>query len=101
MPVCEWCGEEFEESEAEIEFSFEMGILSYENVRKCLCGNCAAQAITDGAEGVYFETCEKCGKSFDFIVDQTEFYKVVGGIELQDCWNEQILCCNCALETLD
>lgn len=100
MPICEWCGEDFELSDAEDEFDSDMPHLSYEHIRKCLCGSCAIQAIEDEVDSVYFETCEKCGKTFDFIADSGEFLNRSNGMDLQDCWNELILCCNCALDNI-
>lgn len=100
MPVCEWCGKEFDENEAADDFDMEMGILTYRNVQKCLCGDCAIKAITEMDEDVYFETCEKCGKVFDFILDSGKFGFVFGysnNVELQDYWDPLILCADCAL----
>ncbi|MCI9264417.1 MAG: hypothetical protein HFF06_07550 [Oscillospiraceae bacterium] len=100
MPTCEWCGEDFELSDAESEFDGDMRFLSYEHIRKSLCGSCAIQAIEDEVDGVYFETCEKCGKIFDFIIDSSKFLNKSNGVDLQDCWDNLILCCDCALDNI-
>lgn len=98
MPICEWCGKEFDSDDAEYEFDAEIGLLSYENIKPHLCGGCAVQAIQDEVDGVYFETCEQCGKHFDFIADNGRFTRYFPDIDLLDCWEHQILCCDCAME---
>ena len=69
MAVCDLCGAEFDPSEAEDEFESEFGILSYGNLEKTLCGKCAIEVINCKVDGVYFETCERCEKRFDYIED--------------------------------
>ncbi len=101
MKKCEWCGNEFDVEEAEDIFEDETFMLSYQSVKKCLCGNCAVEAIKDAVDGVYFETCEKCGKEFDLFEDEMEFanqFDWFNGMVLRDYWKEQILCADCALE---
>lgn len=106
MPVCEWCGKEFDEYEAIEEFEDSTWLLSYEHIKKCLCGKCAIKAIEEQIEGVYIETCEKCGKEFDFIEDSGKFmsyFSSFSGTELRDYWSENrlTLCCDCALDLID
>lgn len=101
MQKCEWCGEAFEQDEAEDYFNTEMGILVYRNVRKCLCGKCAVEAINDEVDGVYYETCEKCGRTFDLIVDKQTYsnhFSWFNGTNLYDERDNQILCADCAIE---
>ena len=104
MEKCEWCGESFDRDEADEYFSSETWLLSYSNVRKCLCGKCAVEAIEDKADGVYFETCEKCGHTFDLIEDESTFdnhFSWANGTSLRDYWKDQILCADCAIEAAD
>ncbi|MBR6357644.1 MAG: hypothetical protein IKR99_05755 [Lachnospiraceae bacterium] len=100
MKVCEWCGATFDPEEAEEYFDDNTFGLSYGNVKKCLCGECAVQAINDCVDGVYFETCEKCGQEFDLIIDEGEYasHFGFGSATLRDSWQEhyQILCADCA-----
>ena len=101
MEICEWCGRSFDLEEAEDFFDIETFALNYNNLKKKLCGNCAVQAIEDKVDGVYFETCEKCGKEFDLFVDEIEFannFEWFSGTELRDYWKNHILCAECALE---
>lgn len=101
MAICEWCGQEFDPAEAADEFEIECGMFSYAQFRKCLCGSCAISAISDHADGVYFETCEECGRTFDLGVDYSRFnsyFPSYNGTTLTDYWDEKILCCDCALE---
>ena len=97
MAICDWCGVEFDESEAESTF-FDECRLEYGNLTKCLCGNCAVQAIEDLVDGVYYETCDKCGKRFDLIEEEAEFENQVNGTSLRDF--SSVLCCDCALVEL-
>jgi len=104
MPKCEWCGKSFVLSEAEDDFGMEMGILNYNNIQKCLCGACAIEAIEQEIDGVYFETCEKCGKTFDLILDKSEYsnhFSWDNGTSLYDQWDDQILCAECAIEAYE
>lgn len=100
MKICSWCNEKFALSEAEDEFEIEESLFSYRNIKLCLCGKCAIQAVEDEVDGVYFETCEQCGKRFDVFVDSAEFsnhFSAFNGTTLFDYWDNQILCCDCAL----
>lgn len=61
------------------------------------------QAIEDEVDGVYYETCEECGKVFDFIEDSNEFgshFNWYDRMDLRDCWRNKILCCDCAVDVL-
>ena len=103
MFTCEWCGESFDRNEAEDYFEIETA-LPYSNIKKCLCGKCAVEAITEEIDGVYFETCEKCGKTFDLIVDIGTFrnhFPWYNGTGLRDHWEPQILCAECAIDEID
>lgn len=101
MSRCEWCGKEYDRDEAERIFSSETFCLSYSNIRKDLCGECAVEAIENEVDGVYFETCEECGKEFDPIEESSEFDSNFGwanGTSLRDYWDDKILCAECALK---
>ena len=103
MARCEWCGEKFDPTEAEEQFEDETYMLTYSNLRVTLCGKCAVEAINDKADGVYFETCEKCGKTFDLIEEQSEYdsrFSDCNGTDLSDHWDNGILCADCAIEAL-
>ncbi len=106
MPVCEWCGRNFDRAEAAEIFECERSPFMYSNIHKCLCGDCAISAIENMVEDVYFETCEKCGKEFDCITNAGRFSDNFSpeSAGLFDCWTlgkGQILCCDCALENID
>ena len=104
MPKCEWCGKSFDSEEAADYFESEMGILTYSNVKKCLCGECAVQAINDLDDGVYFETCENCGLTFDVMEHKgiyADHFPWYNGTNLYDEWGEKILCAYCAIDASD
>ena len=104
MAICEYCGIKFDKEEAESYFISEYGMLSYDNIKKCLCGKCAVEAIEDSENGVYYEHCEKCGKEFDLAENESKFaehYPWYNGTRLRDHWDKKILCADCALELLD
>ncbi len=103
MAVCEQCGKEIDFDFDRAEFESETN-LCYDNLRKCLCGECAVQAIDDEEDGVYFETCEKCGKTFDLIeaIGQfDEYFHWCGGTTLRDHWDSEILCADCAIDDVE
>jgi len=99
MAKCEWCGEKFDRVEAEEIFEDEFS-LDYSNIKKCLCGACAIQAIEDLVDDVYFEKCDSCGKVFDLIEEESDFEQVVSGTTLRDYWGSSILCKECALKEI-
>ena len=103
MDTCSRCGKEFDSYDARDFFESETFKLSYDNFNCCLCGDCAVEVIEDKEEGLYYESCEKCGKTFDLIRDESEYeshYSSYNGTDLIDCWGEynQVLCAECALE---
>ena len=107
MVKCEQCGKAFDRDDAADEFDIEYGstqYLSYDCVRPCLCGTCAIQAIEDGEDGVYFETCEKCGCEFDLAMEEVRFKKHFSwfnGTSLTDHWNKGIKCADCVIEEIE
>ena len=104
MRTCKWCGKKFDVEEAEMDFNAEFSHLSYDNFKKCLCGDCAIRAIEDEEYGVYFEQCEECGRTFDYIKDDDTFksnFDEDSGKSLTDYWGDKILCCDCALKIVE
>ena len=100
MKKCEWCSKDIDREEEGDEFTCECSYLSYGNFRKCLCAECALQAIEDEVDGVYFETCEECGITFDLVDVKSEFasqFTWYSGTSLEDHWAEKILRGACAI----
>ena len=100
---CEYCGKMFYREEEEDEFERNIDLLSYRQLNKCLCSDCAIRAIEQYEEGIYTETCERCGKEFDLAEDEAEFGHIIrmNGISylktLREEWEgNAILCANCA-----
>lgn len=103
MAKCEYCDSKFDVEEAEEYFEDEL-LLSYHNIKKSLCGKCAVDAIEGGEEGIYFDTCENCGKTFDFVEDEYDFSQYTKndpGADYKDMWDNGILCAQCAFERYD
>lgn len=103
MTVCDHCRKKFDKYKAEEYFSTEC-LLSYDNFKKSLCGECAVRAIEDGENDVYYEHCEKCGKEFDLAENESRFddhFPYYNGTRLRDYWDNKILCAECALDLLD
>ena len=101
MPICEWCGNDFDLVEAENEFESGTYLLSYDNLDKCLCGSCAIEAIEEMADGVYFETCQRCSTRFDLIEEESRFSSMLAlsaGTSLRDYWKGDVLCADCAIQ---
>ena len=100
MAKCEWCGIRFDRRDAEEEFLEEYGDLSYRNFKVCLCGECAIKAISEQADGVYFEECEECGEEFDYVLGAARFNNYYPDLTLTMQWDDydKILCCDCAIE---
>ncbi len=106
MSRCDFCGEDFTIITAQFDFELEFSSdnLVYSNFSKCLCRNCAIEAILKNEQGLYFDNCELCGKRFDVLLDFTSFSKIPllpEGIELKDFWESSIVCCNCAREMME
>ena len=102
MAYCSRCNKEFDPDEARDYFESETFMLSYENFKEELCGECAVEVIEEKEEGYYFERCEECGKNFDLIEEEDFYssqYPSYNGTDLIDCWNEynKVLCAECAL----
>lgn len=103
MAVCEWCGKEIDKDFDRATFEMETN-LNYDYLHKCLCGECAVQAIEDEVDGVYYEVCERCGKTFDLIeaIGQfDEYFSYNGGTSLRDHWDSEILCADCAIADVE
>lgn len=103
MAVCEWCKNEFDLDFDRDTFEIET-FLSYPNLRKCLCSECAIQAIEDEVDGVYYETCERCNRTFDLIEEMAQFdrnFPWYNGTRLRDHWTSEILCADCAIDDIN
>lgn len=104
MAVCEYCGKRFNPSDAAEEYEWDFddsSFFPYENIKKTLCAKRAAQAIEDHDDGVYYETCEECGKTFDYFDAASHFDSLVDGISILDAGNGSILCFECAMEAYE
>lgn len=96
---CSRCGELIDK-ETEADYFDSETLLNYDNIRGHLCADCAIEALEAKESGVYFETCEKCGKVFDLADAESEYdshFSVFSGVSLRDNWEEYILCSDCAL----
>ena len=98
MAICERCGMNFDLSFADLEFdaSSETYPITYSHVRPCLCFDCALDALRSQDEDVFFFTCDRCGKEFDYIVDSGRFLGLTGAMTLDSAWHNEPLCCDCA-----
>lgn len=101
MQICDRCGKEYDPDYDEGEFMNDNWLLSYSNVQGNLCSDCATAAIEDKEDGIYFETCECCGKHFDLILEENVFdsnFPWFNGTSLRDYWQGGIICADCAIE---
>ena len=105
MPICDACGKRFDSEEAENDFEIRFSNLRYSNLRRCLCGDCAQEVIDSLDDGEYYETCERCGKTFDLITEKGEFsshFSVASGTDLTDHWDDYgIWCADCVIQKLE
>lgn len=94
--ICEYCGKEFDAEDARDIFEMEM-LKNYDYLTKCLCAECAIEAINDMHDGIYYEICEKCGSRFNPFADELELQRQTGdsGAEI-DMFGEY-LCLDCSL----
>lgn len=97
MIVCDQCGKEFDQDEAE--YAFESNVdssipVSYDRLNRCLCGECAIEAYENGQ---YFEICECCGKQF-FPEDEVLNFEQQVSHKVTDAEMDEygILCADCA-----
>lgn len=103
MKKCKNCGKKFDPEEAS-EYFTEETMLTYENLNQCLCGECAVEVIESKIDGLYHETCEECGRTFDLFEEEIgfdNFFDGLNGISLRDTWQTYgIVCAPCANELL-
>lgn len=97
MSVCEKCGKTFDKDEAEYEF--ENGVnssfsVSYYQLGRCLCGECAIEEFENGN---YYEICECCGKQFNPESEQFDFERQVSHKVIDaDMYEFGMHCADCA-----
>lgn len=94
--ICEYCGKEFDVEEAREDFEMET-LKNYDYLTKCLCAECAIEAIDDMDGEIYYEVCENCGSRFDPFAAELELQRQTGddGAEIDMFGN---LCLDCALD---
>lgn len=98
---CKRCGELFDVEETKYEFENET-LKNYDFLKIKLCANCAIDAIRMQEGGIYYDYCDKCGKSYDPIVDESRFEELHTNeygtyANIGDMTNEQ-LCLDCAID---
>lgn len=96
VKICEYCGNEFDEQDARDEFEMETQ-KNYYYLTKCLCAECAIQAIDNMDDGVYYEVCENCGTQFDPFSDELELQRHTGDDGAELGMFDRYLCLDCAL----
>lgn len=100
MAICKYCGKEFDELFDAETFEMEFPYLSYSNFIISLCADCATAAIEDDeVDGIHFITCDRCGKSFDYVIDRERCYNQSGSA-LFSFWDDETICWDCAEETM-
>lgn len=95
--VCEYCGKEFDVEEACDDFQMET-LKRYDYLTKCLCAECAIEAINDMDSGIYLEECENCGTRFDPFADELEFERQTGDSGVEIDMFGKYLCLDCSLD---
>lgn len=108
LSTCEWCGKKFAKINAAVSFAYcdpnHSRPHDYEKLTKVLCGDCAASVIFDKVDGVYFQTCDFCGKKFDVYADDLDFYNhfsYLDGEDLLNHWDDGVCCSSCALNRIE
>lgn len=96
VKICEYCSNEFDEQDARDEFEMETQ-KNYDYLTKCLCAECAIQAIDSMVDGVYYEVCENCGIQFDPFSDELELQNHTGDDGAELSMFGKYLCLDCAL----
>lgn len=72
MAICSRCNKKFDESFDRDTFEMET-LKNYDNLKQTLCAECAIDAINSREDGIYHEICERCGKTFDPMIDEAQF----------------------------
>lgn len=72
MKKCQRCGKRYDPSEETDTFMMECG-LDYNGVTEDICAECASQALDDNEDGIYIETCSKCGCKYDPVIAESIF----------------------------
>ncbi|MCM1538748.1 MAG: hypothetical protein NC254_10160 [bacterium] len=94
---CDYCGKKFDIEDARDDFEIET-LKNYDYLTKCLCAECAIEAINNMESGIYYEVCENCGSRFDPFVDEIELQEQTGDYGVQLNMFERFLCLACALD---
>lgn len=92
MRICENCGCEFYQADAERQL-FECYELKLDNFEKTLCHDCAVEEW--GNKGVYYDTCEICGKRFDVFKGMFSFEGFILDLCYTDYPANVIMCAGC------
>ena len=94
--ICENCGKGFDEERAREDFEMET-LKNYDYLTKCLCAECAIEAINDMVDGIYYEVCESCGSKFDPFEDERKLQQQTGDDGATIDMFDKYLCLDCSL----
>lgn len=93
MAICSRCGCEYDEDD------INMIHADVSRIPVDMCQDCLDDAYDDGEYGLFYDTCERCGKSFDVMEEKDDYDSSISGgangIEFDSF--DQILCADCAL----
>ena len=95
--ICDCCGKEFDEKRCIRCFS-DGDLINYDFLTKCLCAECAIEAIDDEDDGIYYEVCDNCGSRFDPFAAELELQRRTGDYGVEIDMYGKYLCHNCALD---
>ncbi len=102
MPICDECGQEFDDLMLDGEWLDEEGddpAPYYSNFKRCLCPECALNAYRSEDISEYSKTCERCGCEFHLLTAKSQFLSFAHGSLDPESWyydgNDEILCESC------
>ena len=96
MSICSRCGCEYEKEDV---------VLLHADVNRVpidMCEECLEKAYEMQEDGLFYDTCEECGKDFDVMEEKAKYLSQIpwcDGLGFE--YFDKILCADCALNERD
>ena len=93
MAKCSRCGCKFDKEDLDLFGGCDLNMIPEE-----MCLKCLEKAYEEGESGLFFDTCEECGKVFEVFEEESFYNSIIEGDDGVGFGNyERILCGECTL----
>lgn len=96
MAICSRCNCEYDEDDLNL-----FGGADIDRIPEEMCLSCLESAYDSCEEGLFYDTCEECGKDFDVMVEKSLYESMTNDDGVGYGGWGRILCAECSIDELN